>query len=78
MQWYQIEYNIQYMMTMEYNHSNDYHNINFHISTMEMRCASAPRVMRAADGGGYVSIQESVWHRLADTVYCVVRKRLEL
>ena len=33
------EFNIQYMMTMEYNQSNDYHNINFHISTMEMRCA---------------------------------------
>ena len=43
-----------------------------------MRCAYAPRVMRATDGGGYVSIQGSVWHRLADTVYCVARKRLEL
>jgi hypothetical protein len=33
--------------------------------------------MLATDGGGYVSIQGSVWHRLADTVYCVARKRLE-
>ena len=33
--------------------------------------------MRAADGGRYVSTQGSVWHRLADTVYCVARKRLE-
>ena len=42
-----------------------------------MRCASAPRVMRAIDGGGYVCIQGSVRHRLADTVYCVARIRLE-
>jgi hypothetical protein len=34
--------------------------------------------MRAADAGGYVSIQGSVCHRLEDTVYCVERKRLEL
>ena len=33
--------------------------------------------MRATDGGGYVSIQGSVWHRLANTVYCVARKLLE-
>ena len=33
--------------------------------------------MCASDGGGYVSIQGSVWQRLADTVYCVARKRLE-
>ena len=33
-----------------------------------MRCAYAPRVMRAADGGGYVSIQGSVCPRLEDTV----------
>ena len=33
--------------------------------------------MRATDGGGYVSIHGNVWHRLADTVNCVARKRLE-
>ena len=33
--------------------------------------------MCATDGGEYVSIQGSVWHRLADTVYCVARKQLE-
>ena len=34
--------------------------------------------MRAADGGEYASIQGRVWHHLADTVYCVAHKRLEL
>ena len=42
-----------------------------------MKCGYTTRVMWTIDGGGYVSIQGKVWHRLADMVNCVVRKRLE-
>ena len=42
-----------------------------------MKCGYTTRVMWTTDGGGYVSIQEKVWHRLADMVNCVARKQLE-